>query len=233
MKFLLFILTICCLFIFSETTTFASPQSDNLTIKQQSIIPISSYTATGDLTNLKIALNEGLNNGLTINETKEIMVHLYAYCGFPRALNGLSTLEQVLSERKDKGFIDTIGKDATPISDNVNMLELGTQTQTQLAGSPVHINNSEAIDYTLKAHLFGYLFSRDILSYPEREIATISALASMTGTESQLNSHYNIGVNAGLSDNQLQDIINVLNNKVDKKIANNAQIKLNKFLNKK
>ena len=45
---------------------------------------------------------------------------------------------------------------------------------------------SSGIDYMLKAHLFGDLFARDILTYPEREIATISALASMNGTESQL-----------------------------------------------
>lgn len=232
MKFLLSILTICCLFIFGETTTFANPQADNLTIKQQSIIPIASYTATGDLTNLKIALNNGLDNGLTVNETKEIMVHLYAYCGFPRALNGLTTLDQVLSQRQQQGITDTIGQDATPLSENTDMLQLGTQVQTQLSGAPVHIKSSDAIDYTLKAHLFGYLFSRDILSYPEREIATISALASMIGTQPQLSAHYRIGLNAGLTTNQLQNIIDILNQKVDKKIAQNAQLELNKISTK-
>lgn len=230
MKFLLSILTIFSLFIFNVNYTFANPQADNLTIKEQSIIPIASFTATGDLTNLKVALNNGLDNGLTINETKEIMVHLYAYCGFPRALNALATLDQVLSERQQQGITDTIGKSATPVTNNTNMLELGTQVQTQLSGTPVHIKSSDAIDYTLKAHLFGYLFSRDILSYSEREISTISALASMTGTQSQLSAHYRIGLNAGLTTNQLQNIIDILNQKVDKKIAQNAQLELNKFL---
>ena len=53
--------------------------------KDQSIIAISALTAKGDLVNLKPAINKGLESGLTINEIIEAIVHLYAYCGFPRA----------------------------------------------------------------------------------------------------------------------------------------------------
>lgn len=34
---------------------------------------------------LNAALNQGLDAGLTINETKEILIQLYAYTGFPAA----------------------------------------------------------------------------------------------------------------------------------------------------
>jgi alkylhydroperoxidase/carboxymuconolactone decarboxylase family protein YurZ len=54
-----------------------------LTQKQQSIIPIAAFTANGDLDKLKTALQDGLAAGLTVNEIKEILVHLYAYTGFP------------------------------------------------------------------------------------------------------------------------------------------------------
>ena len=43
---------------------------------------------------------------MTINEAKEIMLHLYAYCGFPRCLNGLNTLIRVLEERRAVGTQD-------------------------------------------------------------------------------------------------------------------------------
>ena len=77
MKYLLSILTFCSVLFLGISSSFANYQAGSLTAKQQAIIPIASYTATGDLNNLKTAVNEGLDNGLTINETKEIMVHLY------------------------------------------------------------------------------------------------------------------------------------------------------------
>lgn len=226
MKYLLSILTFCSVLFLGLNSSFANYQAGSLTAKQQAIIPIASYTATGDLNNLKTAVNEGLDNGLTINETKEIMVHLYAYCGFPRALNGLATVDEVLSERQSKNIHDTIGNDATPLPANTDILALGTRVQTQLAGAPVNIASSSGIDYMF----FGDLFARDILTYPEREIATISALASMNGTESQLLSHLNIGINAGLSKTQLQDIINTLDAKVNSQLAQHAQETLDNYL---
>ena len=60
-----------------------------LTHQQQAMIPIAAFTARGDMNRLTLALNEGLDAGLTVNEIKEILVQLYAYCGFPRSLNAL------------------------------------------------------------------------------------------------------------------------------------------------
>ena len=57
-----------------------------LTEKQRAIVLISAFTTKGDLPKLKQALNTGLDAGLTINECKEVLVHLYAYCGFPRSI---------------------------------------------------------------------------------------------------------------------------------------------------
>ena len=39
--------------------------------------------ASSQMDKLNTALNQGLDAGLTINETKEILVQLYAYTGFP------------------------------------------------------------------------------------------------------------------------------------------------------
>ena len=41
---------------------------DNLTQKQQNIVMISSYTASGDLVNLEKSLRKSLDDGMTINE---------------------------------------------------------------------------------------------------------------------------------------------------------------------
>lgn len=47
---------------------------DQFTEKQKSIVLISSYTMKGDIKNLDAELIFGLNNGLTINEIKEILL---------------------------------------------------------------------------------------------------------------------------------------------------------------
>ena len=75
-----------------------------LSEKQKAIVLISTFTAKGDLAKLKQALNAGLDSKLTINESKEVLVHLYAYCGFPRSIQGLNTLITVLDERGSHRF---------------------------------------------------------------------------------------------------------------------------------
>jgi alkylhydroperoxidase/carboxymuconolactone decarboxylase family protein YurZ len=64
-----------------DNTTANQP----LNAQQQGIVSISALTAVGDLKQLKTQLNTGLDAGLTINEIKEILVQLYAYCGFQEA----------------------------------------------------------------------------------------------------------------------------------------------------
>lgn len=54
--------------------------------KRLSIAHIASYTAISNTENLKKAIHSGLDNGLTVNELKEIFLQLIAYCGFPRGL---------------------------------------------------------------------------------------------------------------------------------------------------
>lgn len=63
--------------------------ADSLTPRQQSIVEIAAGTGRGDLENLKPAFAAGLDNGLTVNEIREVLIHAYAYCGFPRSLRAL------------------------------------------------------------------------------------------------------------------------------------------------
>ena len=180
--------------------------ADNLlNTKEKNIVSVSQYTATGDLQNLKKAVDKSLSDGLTVNEIKEIMVQLYAYCGFPRSLNALGVL---LQSTKDGSYIE--GKEGKPLSKKEDKNKVGTKIQTELVGQKVEgelFEFAPAIDDYLKEHLFGDIFSRGILSYKEREIATIAALASIEGLQSQLNSHIQIGKNTGLTDGQITQIL--------------------------
>lgn len=200
-----------------------------LSQRQQGIIPIAAFTASGDMDQLKPALNRGLESGLTVNEIKEVLVHLYAYTGFPRSLNGLSAFMKVMDERKEKGIEDVQGEEASPVPPDFNKDEYGAKVRAKLAGREKDISNakwqlfSPAIDRFLKEHLFADLFVRDVISHKDRELATIAALANMTGTEGQLRFHLGAAMNTGLTEAQMKDFISVLRTKVGDVVADSAQ----------
>lgn len=187
---------------------------DILTIKQQKIAAAAAYAAKGDQINLKKALADGLDNGVTVNEYKEVLVQVYAYCGFPRSLNALSTFMTLLDERGNR---DEQGALPNPLPEGKS-LDFGTINQTKLTGGEVKgalFDFAPAIDEYLKAHLFGDIFARDNLDWQTREAATIAMLAAMDGVDSQLNAHIAIGKNNGLSDAQIQSIISLARGNAD------------------
>ncbi len=190
--------------------------------KQQGIVPIAAFTASGDLDSLKTAISEGLDKGLSINEIKEIQMHLYAYAGFPRTLNGLATLMGVIEARKAKGIEDALGETVSPLPDDYDNLIVGKKIQTQLAGKPVTGPLFDFAPYSnelLQRHLFGDLFSRDVLDFQSREIATVAALSNMSGVEPQLKAHIGIAMNAGIKAEQLNALAHVLESKVSRQAA--------------
>lgn len=185
-----------------------------LNLRQQNIVAIACLEAKGDLENLSEAIRTGLDEGLTINEIKEALSQLYAYTGFPRSLNALGVLQQVLTERKEKGIIDKEGKDADALPEDFDALKEGTAVQTRLSGAPFDYSFAPATDYYLKAHLFGDIFTRNNLTFSERELVTVSALSGIKGVEPQLKSHVCGAKNMGLTDAEIHAIPGVLLQKV-------------------
>lgn len=193
-----------------------------LSAKQQHIVSIAALTAKGDLPKLQPALTAGLDEGLTVNEIKEVLVHLYAYCGFPRSIRGLQTLMAALDERKKKGIIDKMGRAASPITSNVPKYERGKKVLEQLTGQPEtgpkrgYAAFSPEIDVFLKEHLFADLFERDVLSHADRELTTISVLTSIGGVEPMLQGHLGICLHVGLTNLQLEQAMSLIETNVGK-----------------
>ena len=221
------------LFILTLSTTKMDAQENktnqNLNAKEQSLVKISSLTATGNLESLKLQLNAGLDSGLTINEIKETLVQLYAYCGFPRSLNAINTFRSVVDERKSKGINDIEGKKII-IGNNVeDKYEQGRETLEELTKMPQTKpaqgfgEFAPRIDAFLKEHLFADIFVSDVLTYQQREIVTISALASLDGVDAQLQSHINMGKNTGIAENQLAQLADLVQESVNKTQANTVR----------
>jgi 4-carboxymuconolactone decarboxylase len=204
-----------------------------LTASQQAIAPIGAAMASGDMTALAAALNQGLDAGLTVSDAKEILVQLYAYAGFPRSLNALGELMKVLDARKQRGIQDAPGRDAGPVPTGRELLAVGTANQTKLSGAPVKgplFEFAPAIDEYLKTHLFGDIFARDNLDWQSRELATVGALAALPGVESQLQSHVRISMNVGLTATQLRSVAEALARAGQPEAAQRARGALEKHL---
>lgn len=220
-------------------TTTQSVKAQNtsaLNEEQKHIITVAAFTASGDIDALKAEFPKALEAGLTVNEIKEILIQMYAYAGFPRSLNGIDAFIEILEQRKEQGITDTQGKEATPIASSTNMEERGNTTRNELVGMDLSNNQASwavfapVIDEYLKAHLFGAIFSRDVLNHQERELATIGALAAMKGTESQLGSHLFMSTKVGLSEEQLRDFVIVIRENLGEEKAKTAETLLNKLM---
>ncbi len=196
---------------------------------QVSLASISALTAVGDMEKLNPELNRGLDAGLTVNEIKESLVQLYAYCGFPKSLNAIASFREVLEERKKKGIADVEGKDDNPLTDTSGRYETGRKVLEQLTKMPQAKPApgfgvfAPRIDAFLKEHLFADIFASQVLSYHQREWVTISALAAMKGTEGQLQSHIGMGINTGITEDQLTELFSLIGEKISEEQAQVAR----------
>lgn len=201
---------------------------DTLDKKQQSIVAISAYTGKGDLHSLKTALAEGLDAGMTIGEIKEVLVQLYAYCGFPRSLRGLQTFMEVVDSRKATGIKDVEGRETTVVRSDETKYERGRDILAKLTGVSAdapkagYAEFAPVIEHFLKEHLFADIFERDILTYSERELATVSALIGVGGVEPMMRSHMGITLRQGITAAQLKQAIQSLENSMEREKINAA-----------
>ncbi|MCM4158557.1 carboxymuconolactone decarboxylase [Antarcticibacterium flavum] len=210
-----------------------------LSLKQQSIVSIAALTATGNLEDLKPALNDGLDAGLTINEIQEIIIHLYAYAGFPRSIHGLQTFMTVLDERKAKGLNDKVGPEASTVTNNRSKYVRGKENLEKLTGKPLEGPNkgyaafAPTIEVFLKEHLFADIFERDVLNYQQRELVTVSVLAALGGVEPFMRSHMDIALYQGVTSGQLEHLVDLIEENIGEKEADAAEQVLEELLKSK
>ena len=182
--------------------------AEHMTDKEEMISAVAALTAAGKLEGLKAALASALDAGLSVSELKEVLVQSYAYCGFPRSLNALNIFMELVKERGGK---DAAGEGPAP-KPTGSSLDYGTQNQTKLCGGAVKgelFEFAPAIDEYLKAHLFGDIFSRGILDWRTRELATVAMLSAIPGAEPQLKAHVGIARNNGLTEEASAQVIRI------------------------
>lgn len=210
-----------------------------LTSREQAIVAVASYTGKGDLEHLKAAFVRALEAGMTINEVNEVLIHAYAYCGFPRSLRAIQTFMRLVDERKANGIKDKVGREASVITDSGNRYERGRDVLAEISGVPADAPKTgnalfaPVIERFLKEHLFADLFERDLLTYRERELATVSILAGVGGVEPMFKSHAAICLHLGIMPEQLSALLNIVETNLGKNYSEPLRIVLNQLIEKK
>lgn len=71
-------------------------QRDGLSLRDRSLITVSMAAALGRSTELKVHVRGALNNGVTPDELKEVLLHMSVYCGFPLTLEAFRAAAEVI-----------------------------------------------------------------------------------------------------------------------------------------
>lgn len=184
-----------------------------LNTKEQNLVRVAAFAAADQQEGLTLAVQDALDSGVSISELRESLIHLYSYTGFPRSLNALGNLMSVVEARREAGKKDEMGPEPAAIAEGQSSQKVGEAVQTELVGQKVSgplFDFAPGINDYLQSHLFGDIFARGVLDYKQRELLTVAILASLEGTESQLNAHIGIATNTGVSQAQLQGVAETL-----------------------
>src|SRR5438445_3461949 len=76
---------------------------DGLDLKTRSMITLSMLTALGRSHEIKGHVRGALNNGVTIEEIREVLLHATVYCGVPLAIDAFRAAQEVLAELAAQG----------------------------------------------------------------------------------------------------------------------------------
>ena len=173
--------------------------------------------ARGEQDKLAAAFAAAFDAGLTLDQAKEVVGQLYAYCGFPRALNAAATLMKIShrapeaqSGEGNGGTSSPSEPEPEPFTLGATALETGTANQTRLCGGPVTgplFDFHPQLDAYLKAHLFGDIFARRVLDWRTRELVTVAALAARPETAPQCAAHVQIANRNGVTPVQTDAIL--------------------------
>ena len=69
---------------------------DGLDLKTRSLITLSMLIALGRSQEIKGHVRGALNNGVTADELREVLLHAAVYCGAPLALDATRSVQEVL-----------------------------------------------------------------------------------------------------------------------------------------
>jgi len=182
--------------------------------RDRSLLVISALGAQGRDEELVSHTRIGLLHGLTRIEIEEVLLHLAAYAGFPAAMaasrhvdDALRQAEGVerLSERvaADRKSDDERDRDAAVVLSSITGGRSSGDPVADLAALTERLGGVGEVAYRWA---FGEIWSRPELSKRDRSIVVISILVNLS-MEHELAIHVRAGLNHGLSQVEIEEIV--------------------------
>ena len=177
-----------------------------LTDVEREIITVTALGCLQTLPQLRAHAAAALNVGATPLQLREALYQCAPYIGYPRTLNAVATLDEVLTQRGVELPLPTAATAATVAPDDAQARHrAGAAIQEPLYGDEI-----EEVLATLPAPFdavapelvttacFGDYHSRGVLSVAEREIISLVAITAI-GATAQFGTHIAGAVRAGNS----------------------------------
>ncbi|MBC8791146.1 MAG: gamma carboxymuconolactone decarboxylase [Tagaea sp. CACIAM 22H2] len=73
---------------------------DTLDLKTRSMLNLAMLTALNRAAEIKLHVRGAINNGVTVEEIREVLLHATIYCGIPAGLDAFKAANEVLKEMK-------------------------------------------------------------------------------------------------------------------------------------
>lgn len=160
--------------------------------RMRELVTITVLATIQALPQLKSHLGACLHVGCTPVELREALYQCAPFIGFPRTLNAISVLNEVLTEH---GISLPLPRQGTLTSDQ-ERYEKGSALQSPTYGDEIKDRYAwlpgefaQAVPCFLTELGFGDFATRSGLDSKTRELLTVVLLAALGGTETQLKSH--------------------------------------------
>lgn len=180
-------------FIFGEVF-----QTGKLTMKQREMITCITLATMQTLPQLKAHAGAALNVGVTPEELREVMYLTAPFIGFPKMLNAVATVNDVLKER---GIPLPLEKQGTVTEDTRHVTGKAIQDKLYPGGITSVMEGlpdgmGKDVERFLTDYFFGEIYSRGAIDLQTRELLGYCVLTTLEA-ESQLQSHYHGNINVG------------------------------------
>ena len=166
------------------------------------LVTVTVLTALGTLPQLKAHVQASLNAGCTPVEIREAIYQCAPFIGFPKTLNAISTMNEVLAEN---GIELPLPSQKTLTGENEDeRYRKGLKIQDSLYGTEIADRYTwlpgefaQAVPRFLTELYFGDFKTRTGLDGKTRELLSVVLLAALGGAEVQLKSHAEGALEAG------------------------------------
>lgn len=180
-------------FIFGEVF-----QTGKLTMKQREMITCITLATMQTLPQLKAHAGAALNVGVTPEELREVMYLTAPFIGFPKMLNAVAAVNEVLKER---GIPLPLEKQGTVTEETRHVTGKAIQDKLYPGGIASVMEGlpdgmGKDVERFLTDYFFGEIYSRGAIDLQTRELLGYCVLTTLEA-ESQLQSHYHGNINVG------------------------------------